>query len=305
LRTEREDRERTTVLWRLNDRKALALYSAPALAFYTVFMIFPIAFSIYISLQSWTGGGEMEFVGLANYLDVLKDGDFWITFKNTIVLLVLSVLIQVPIAFLLAYLLFRSQRVMGVFRAIYFMPAAISSTVIGVLFCLLLNSDLGPLNFILKKANLSFLALNWLSNKDTVLYTTCAVMIWQFIGYHMVIILAGMQSIPVELLEAAAIDGASSGRILRSVVLPLCKDMIEICMLLAVVGSFKSFDVPYVMTWGGPGVSSSFLAIYMFKAAFLKSEIGLGTTIGIIILLLALIGTRVINRVFESGDEQA
>jgi raffinose/stachyose/melibiose transport system permease protein len=285
-----------------NARSLALWFSAPAILVYSLFMILPIVVSLYISLQKWDGANAMIFVGLGNFITLLTDGEFWVTFKNTMVLLVMSVGIQVPIGFLLAYLLYRTPRYMGVFRAIYFMPAAIAATVIGVMFSLLLNADLGPLNYILKNVGLRSLAMNWLSDKHTVLLVTCTVMIWQYIGYHTVIILAGMQSIPVELIEAAAIDGASSRRILFRIVLPLCKDMLQICFILAVVGSFKSFDIPYIMTWGGPGMASTFLAVYMFKVSFLKSSIGMGTAVGIIILLLALVGTRVVNRVFYGKD---
>ncbi len=268
-------------------------------------MILPIFISLYISLQKWDGANAMTFVGLGNFVGLMKDAEFWITFKNTIVLLAMSVAIQIQVAFFLAYLLYRTPRFMKVFRAIYFMPAAIAATVVGVMFSLLLNADLGPLNYILKGVGLGSIAKNWLSDKNTVLSVTSTVMIWQYIGYHMVIILAGMQSIPEELLEAASIDGASSGRILFGIVIPLCKDMLQICFILAVVGSFKAFDVPYVMTWGGPGMASTFLAIYMFKVSFLKSSIGTGTAVGIVILLLALVGTRVVNRVFYGRDKDS
>jgi raffinose/stachyose/melibiose transport system permease protein len=285
-----------------NARALAVSFSAPAIVIYTVFMILPIFVSLYISLQKWDGANAMSFVGLGNFIGLVKDAEFWVTFKNTIVLLAMSVALQIPIAFFLAYLLYRTPRYMKVFRAIYFMPAAIAATVIGVMFSLLLNADLGPLNFILKSIGLGSIAKNWLSDRNTVLYVTCGVMIWQFIGYHMVIILAGMQSIPEELLEAASIDGAPSRRILFGIVVPLCKDMLQICFILAVVGSFKSFDVPYIMTWGGPGMSSTFLAIYMFKVSFLKSSIGMGTAVGIVILLLALVGTRLVNRLFYGRD---
>lgn len=286
-----------------NTQSLTLWFSMPAVVLYTLFMIIPIFVSFYISLNEWDGVTAMKFVGLKNFADILSSNDFWLSLKNTIVLLVMSVGIQVPVAFLLAYCLYRTPRFMELFRSIYFMPAAISATIIGLIFSLFLNADLGPLNYILKTMGLGSLTRNWLSDRNTVLYVTCAVMIWQYVGYHMVIILAGMLSIPKEIIEAASIDGASSTKILFHIVMPLCKDTLQICFILALVGSFKSFDVPYVMTWGGPGMSSTFLAIYMFKVSFLKSKIGMGTAIGIIILLLALIGTRLTNIVFYGGDE--
>jgi raffinose/stachyose/melibiose transport system permease protein len=159
--------------------RALAFsFSAPAVIVYTLFMIVPIFVSLYISLQKWDGANAMSWVGLGNFINLAKDREFWITFKNTIVLLAMSVAIQIPVAFFLAYLLYRTPQFLKVFRAIYFMPAAIAATVVGVMFSLMLNADLGPLNYILKGVGLSSIAKNWLSDKHTVLYVTSTVMIW-------------------------------------------------------------------------------------------------------------------------------
>ena len=152
---------------------------------------------------------------------------------------------------------------MELFRSIYFMPAAISATIIGLIFSLFLNADLGPLNYILKTMGLGSLTRNWLSDRNTVLYVTCAVMIWQYVGYHMVIILAGMLSIPKEIIEAASIDGAFNKNLFH-IVMPLCKGTLQICFIL---GGFK-LRRALCNDLGGPGMSSTFLAIYMFKVSF-------------------------------------
>lgn len=293
-----------TLLSQRRSQTVLAIvFSAPAVLIYTLFMVVPIICSVYISMTKWNGAGTMTFIGLKNFSSLLQSRDFWISFKNTVVLLVMSVGIQVPVALILAYLLYRTPRLLRFCRTIYFMPAAISTAVIGIMFSLLLNSDLGPVNYVLKSIGLENLTRNWLSDKSTVLIVVCLCMIWQFIGYHMVIILSGMLAIPEEIIESVTLEGASSFRIFFSIIVPLCKNMLEISLMLAIVGSFKAFDIPYMMTWGGPGTSSTFLAVHMFKTAFLKADLGGGTAIGILILLLALAGTRINNRFFREKVE--
>ncbi len=243
------------------------------------------------------------FIGIRNFTSLITSTDFWASIKNTVILLILSVGMQVPVALFLAYLLYRTPKMLRTCRAIYYMPAAISTAVIGIMFGLLLNSDLGPINHVLRNIGLGIFAKSWLSDKQTVLPIVCLCMIWQFVGYHMVIILAGMLSIPPEMIESAALDGASSPCMFFHIIIPQCKGMLEVCMMLAIVGSFKAFDIPYMMTWGGPGTSSTFLAIFMFKTAFLKADLGKGTAIGIIILVLALIGTQINNRIFHAREK--
>jgi raffinose/stachyose/melibiose transport system permease protein len=299
-------KQNQTIQTQENGRRILGFfYTLPAFVLYTLFMIFPIIIAIYISLQKWNGSSRMVFLGLENFIELLKSRDFWISIKNTVVLLIFNLCIQIPIAFFLAYLLYRTPKLMRPYRAIYFMPAAISTTVIGIMFALLLNGDLGPINYFLKNVGLGIIAKSWLSDRNTVLCVVILCMIWQYIGYHMVILLSGMLAISVEIIESAIIDGASATRIFFSIIVPLCRDMLQICVILGVIGSFKSFDVPYLMTWGGPGMSSTFIAVLMFKTSFLKADLGSGTAIGILILIFAFAGTRIVNWVFYHNDEKA
>lgn len=287
---------------RQQNRISATLFSLPAFLVYSIFMVAPTIVAFYLALTKWNGMEPAVFIGLKNFSSLLKSRDFWIAIKNTFVLLGLSICVQVPVALILAYLLYRTPRLLKACRSIYYMPAAISTAVIGIMFSLLLNADLGPINHVLKSIGLTSWAHNWLTDKNTVLLVVCACMIWQFIGYHMVIILAGMLSIPKELIESATLEGASSWNIFSRIVIPLCKDMLEVCMMLAIIGSFKAFDIPYMMTWGGPGTSSTFLAILMFKTAFLKADLGKGTAIGIVILLFALVGTQINNMIFRKKE---
>ena len=279
------------------------LFPLPALILFTALMVIPIIGSVYLSMVKWDGASQIKFVGLSNYSTLLNSRDFKISFWNSMIMTGLHLVIQIPFALFLAYMLYRTKPLMRTFRAIFFMPTVIAATVIGIVFSLMLNSDLGPVNYILRSIGLEEWAKPWLSSPDTVLYVVTGTQIWQYVGYHVVILLAGMQAVSEDVLESATIDGANSPRIFFSIMLPLIKDMMQVSLIMCITGCLKAFDHAYIMTWGGPGMSSTYLAVYMFKEAFLKLKLGTGTAVGLVILLLALVFTRVINWIFYRQDE--
>jgi raffinose/stachyose/melibiose transport system permease protein len=281
------------------------LFPIPAFIVYTGLMIVPILCSVYLAMVNWDGASRMAFIGLGNFQALLKSRDFWISFQNSMIMTGLHLIIQIPCALFLAYMLYRTRQGMRFFRSVFFMPTVIAATVVGIMFTLMLNADLGPINSILKRIGLGQYALPWLSNASTVLYVVTGVQIWQYVGYHVVILLAGMQSISEDVIESATIDGASTVRIFFSMVLPLIKDLLQVSLILCVTGCLKAFDHSYIMTWGGPGNASTYLAVYMFKQAFLYSRLGRGTAIGLVILLLAFLFTRIINWTFYHKDKES
>ena len=280
-------------------------FTAPSLLLFVMFMIIPIFGALYLSFTKWTGAGPIKWIGINNYISLLNHRDFWISFKNSLVLIALHLGFQLTLALFFSYLLFRTKPGMRFFRSVFFLPTVISATAIGVMFSLLFNADLGPINIFLKSIGLGKFALPWLANKTTVLFVVSFIIIWQFIGYHVVIILAGMKSIPDEVIESAVIDGANTVVLFFRVILPLIKDMLQVSLIFMVTGCLKAFDHSYVMTAGGPGVSSSFLAVYMYKQAYSRQKLGLGSAAGLVILLLAFIFTRLINWFFYHKDEES
>lgn len=139
---------------------------------------------------------------------------------------------------------------------------------------------------------------NWLTDPGVVLFSVIMPGIWQYIGYHFIILLAGMQSVPKELIESAYIDGANTVDIFFRIMIPNIKAMIQVCVVICLTGSIKTFDIPYLMTQGGPGAESTFLSIYMYKEAFVDSSIGRGTAVAVCMLILALAVTMIVNRIF-------
>ena len=167
--------------------------------------------------------------------------------------------------------------------------SVIAGTCIGLMFSVLLNADVGPVNRVLNQLGLHSLAKNWLSDPVWALYSVSLVTVWQYIGYHVTLLLAGMQTIPEENIESATIDGASSFQILLRIMIPSLRSVLKICLLFSVTGCLKQFDHTFIMTWGGPSYSSTFLTIFMWKTAYLQGALGMSTTIAVVIIVLALL----------------
>lgn len=165
------------------------------------------------------------------------------------------------------------------------------------MFTLFLNSNLGPINVTLAKIGLESLQRSWLSDSKIVLYSVIFPMLWQYIGFYVVIYLAALYSIPEEIFESAVIDGASSFHIFFKIVIPLLQDIIGITVVLCVSGGLKAFEHPYIMTWGGPGVMSSYLGLYLYRMAFGYNNFGYASTVGVTILLIALMFTILFKKV--------
>ncbi|GAA0262995.1 sugar ABC transporter permease [Faecalicatena contorta] len=279
------------------------LFSFPALLIYTLFMIVPLFYAVYISTMEWTGAGNMKFIGIENYRFLFSFPDFWKIIGNTGILILLHLLIQIPVAILLAFLLLRTKRGFRFFRLVYFMPTVISATVMGLMFSILLNSDIGPVNVILHSLGMDWAVKNWLTDPKIVIFSVSLVLVWQYIGYHMSVILAGMQSLSKEIIESATIDGANSWQLCMRIVLPQIKDVLQVSVLFCVTGCLKAFEHSFIMTWGGPGVNSTYLAVYMYKSAFFNSELGKSSAISVVIVACALVLYKICTMVFSSKEE--
>ena len=271
----------------------------PAFVLYTVFLILPMLGSLYFSLLKWDGITTARFIGIKNFVDLFtRDRYFKKVIFNTVKSMVAGVCIQLPLAMVLAYLVYRTTRGFHFFQSVYFVPVVISATVIGLMFSLFFNPSFGPVNAFFQAVGLKGLIRNWLTDPAVVLFSVIMPGIWQYMGYHFIIFLAGMQSMPKEIMESAYIDGANSVSAFFHIVIPNIKGMIQVCLVICLTGAIKTFDIPYLMTQGGPGAESTFLSIYMYKEAFVDSSIGRGTAVAVCMLVLALMVTFVVNGIF-------
>ena len=252
--------------------------------------------------MDWRGmGRNRNFAGLANWAALIKDVNFWQAFLNNIKLMFLSLLFQIPFALLLAtFLDFHGKKALA-FKILWFFPYLLSAVAVGVLFKFALDANYGIF------ASVSRLfgggAVDLLGNPNTALYTVVAVVCWQFIPFYMVLYLAAYGTIPVELYEAASIDGATQDQYFWRVSLPMLRPTIITGMTLSIIGSLKYFDLIWVMTGGGPGVATEVMATYMYKASFVRFNMGHGSTIAsgmfILITLIALVTITTLNRKAE------
>ncbi|WP_138418149.1 carbohydrate ABC transporter permease [Aquibacillus sediminis] len=261
----------------------------PAMVIYLIFAILPILQSFYFSFMEWDGFSDMKFVGLRNFSDMVEDPLFWNSVKNNIYVVLASVFGQVPIALFIALLLNRKIKGLKIFRTIGFLPVVLSTVVISLTWNLILNSENGLINELLRAIGLGGLAQNWLGDPDWAMISVLGVVIWQFVGLYLIIFLAALQNVPDEVLEAAKMDGANEWTTTWKITVPMIWDTIIVAVILCIAGSLKTFDLIYVMTNGGPAHSTDVMALYMFNETFSQLQYGYGSAVSVFIFFFSLI----------------
>ena len=282
----------------------IVLFLLPALILFCGVLIAPIAMSVYYSFFNWNGIGAKTFIGLANYKELFTSNaiGFMKALRNSLLLAALSVFLQLPLALGLALLLGKKIKGERVFRSVYFMPVLISTVVIGQLWLKIYNPDYGILNVLLRAVGLGKWAKIWLGDTKTALGAVFIPTLWQYVGYHMLLLYAGVKSVPVELREAAMLDGATDAQINRFVVLPYIKPIIRISVIFAITGSLKSFDLIYVLTNGGPLHSTEVPSTLMINMLFLRNRYGMGSTIAVLLIILCFGFALLISAIFREED---
>jgi len=267
----------------------IALFLLPALVLYGVFVIFPIIQAVHFSLFKWNGLKPLtDFIGLANYQRALQDPIFQGAVSHNIAIIVLSFAIQIPFALGLALILSRQFRGRAMLRLVFFAPYVIAEVITGVVWSLLLQPN-GLAEGVLTAIGLGALYQPWLADASSVLIAMFFVISWKYFGFHMILLLAGLQGIPQELEEAAAIDGASRAQTIRYVILPLLGPTLRVSIFLSMIGALQLFDLIWVTTGGGPVNASNTMATYMFDWGFKRSQMGYGSAVAVILFVFALI----------------
>jgi raffinose/stachyose/melibiose transport system permease protein len=281
--------------WRVGRRAELVLRCGPALVLFALFVLVPIGLAAYHSLFNWVGFGPRTFTGLHNYSVAVKDPVFRSAILHNIIIAALSVAIQLPISISLALLLNRKLKGQAVMRLLIFAPYVVSEAISAVIWLLILQPG-GFADQALRAAGLGSLVQLWLGNPHVVLYTMFAVITWKYIGFGIILLLAGLQGIPPELREAAAIDGATSAQLTRHVTLPLLAPTIRIWVFLSVVGSLQLFDLVWIMTAGGPANASSTMVTYLIHNGFNSYEFGYGSAVAVILFVVCFVFALVYQR---------
>ena len=279
-----------------------------------IFLVFPIVIyglcvfapiigAIYNSFFKWSGGPR-TFIGADNYVEMINDRVFWLAFKINLFFVLFSMIGQLGIAFILSALLNSKQlKFYNFHRAVIFMPVILASVVVGFLWNMIYSSNFGLLNLFLRSIGQEALIQNWLDDPKIVLFSLVAPKIWQYIGLYMVILLAAIQNISKDVIEASELDGCTGLKQNWYIILPLIKNTFFVAVIYCIAGNMKTFEQIVVMTGGGPGRSSMVLALYAYMTSINKLELGYGSTLAIGTLILSLVLIIVSRLVFTTREK--
>ena len=276
---------------RSRDRLAIIVFLTPALVLFCLLVLAPIVLASYTSLFKWNGfgGAPTNFVGLDNFVRLLDDENFHKDLWHGLLLVVLSVVVQLPAALGLALLLNQRIRGRAFYRLLFFAPYVLSEVIAAVLFKLLFSPNRGLVNEMLSWVGLGDLGQEWLANPRTVMISLFLVISWKYFGFHMILYLAGRQNIPRELTESAATEGASNWQTFWHVTLPLLGPTIRISVFLSVIGAIQLFDLVWILTEGGPDHASETLAVTMYNNGFRRFEVGYANAISMAMFLISFV----------------
>jgi ABC-type sugar transport system permease subunit len=285
-------------------RLEVMILVGPALIFFVGFVIFPVIMAAYYGFFRWSGfGPATEFIGLQNYVTIFTDPIFQQALGHNAFIVVASLVIQGPIAILLALLLNRRMRGQSVIRVLIFVPYVIAEVIVGTGFSLMLATN-GALNGALEKIGLGWVAQDWLADPSIAIWTLMAILTWKYIGFAVILFLAGLQGIPQELYEAAAIDGASYWQIQRTITLPLLGPTLRIWAFLSIIGALQLFDLVYII-WGqyvSSVAGTNTMAIYMVATGRNSGNFGYGSAVAVVIFVISLVVALIYQRTILRRD---
>lgn len=266
------------------------LYILPMIVLSFVLVYYCIIDTVVVSFTDWDGMTDVfYFVALKNYIKMFKDHVFWTSVVNNLIFFVGTVFIQALLGFVLAVLLKKKLPGSNVFKAIYFMPIAMATSIITAIFRIIMDPTNGALNQFLRAIHLNGFAVNWLGDPKIALVSVIIVNIFQWMGFSMITYYAGLMSLPDDVYEAAKIDGAGFWRTTFSVTLPMLKGTTNVLIILGIVGSLKTFDIVKLLTGGGPGRSTTVMNTYLYEKAFKDFNAGGAASIGVAILIIAMV----------------
>ncbi|GAA4057639.1 sugar ABC transporter permease [Streptomyces shaanxiensis] len=290
-------------------RKYWHLYAAIS-PFYLIFLgfgLFPVGFSLYLSFHRWDGLGSMEWAGLSQYQYLLSDSDFWNSIGNTVVIWALATFPMIFLAMVTAVMLNSAVRFKGLYRVAYFLPNVTSVVAIAIVFGSIFSTNAGMVNAVLNAVGIDQVA--WLNTPWGIKVTIAALMTWQWTGYNAIIFLAGLQTIPSDLYEAARMDGAGPVQTFFRITLPLLRPTLLFVLVVSTVTGLQSFSEPQVLLQtssndstfaGGPGHSGQTMVLYFFQQTFDNNDFGYGAAVAwgifLVVVLFSVINWRLVQR---------
>jgi len=271
---------------------------APGIMMFIFAVLAPICLSVYYGFTDFSGLGDLNFIGFTNYKELMKDQAFWTSLRNSLLLASGFIIIQHPLAILAAVILDRiGSHAEGFFRCVFFLPNVISVAVIAYLWRFIYNPSFGLLNNVAKMFGLAG-TTNWLGT-GTAISSVLIVLIWHGFGWGMLIYYTGIKNIDPVLYEAAAIDGANNTTTFLHITLPLMRPVIQVNVTLAIIAALKQMETVYLLTNGGPGNETQFMANFLYKQAFSSFRYGYGNAISVVFVIICILSTQILNRAFK------
>jgi raffinose/stachyose/melibiose transport system permease protein len=274
----------------------------PALALFIFFELFSLIYNVYVGFQSWSGFGTPKFIGLDNYTELLSDSMFWSAFSHNMIFMAVALVVMTPLSLFIAIVLDSEIPGAAFFRALLFLPVIVPTIVVGLVWTRIFSTQGGLLNQALEAIGLTSLQHDWLGDPQTALGAVLVVWIWRHLGYGVVMFSAALLSIPSELKDASVLDGATPYQTVMQVIIPLLRPVVLIVGIWFAILAFKVFALTYIMTDGGPFHATEVLNTYMYKRVFLFFEMGIGSAVTNIVLLV-LLGLSVLRSRFNATYE--
>lgn len=288
----------------LRNKKIILWFLLPSIIIFTATVIFPIIWSGYYSFFNWNGIGRKTFAGLSNFSALLKDRHFISALSNNLIYLLINLVGQLGVALLLALLLSHLTWGKSFFKTLYFAPAILSGVAVCQAFkCFYALDPPGLFNLILQALSLEHLQTAWLGNMETALGSVAIIECYKNMGIYLIIIYAGLLSIPTDVLESAQMDGAKGWIMFWKIKMPYLKNVLGAALIMAVNGLLKAFDIPYITTYGGPGNATELVATYMYKTAFSSAKYGYGSAIAVVIAIECILLVSVLQSILNRNHD--
>jgi raffinose/stachyose/melibiose transport system permease protein len=290
--------------------RGYALFLLPGVLLSLVVIVVPLAMTVGTSFTRWSGVGDPEWIGLANYTRLFRDAAFWASFQHIALIIVAMAVVPTLLGLVLAAVLFDyvgrawGDRTASFFRAGFYVPQVIPVAVTGIVWGWLLHPSYGTVNRLLDAVGLHALARNWLGDPGYALYSVMAIMVWVQLGYPVVMFMAGLQRVDPELSEAADLDGASWWQRFRRITVHLIRPEIYVVLVTTTIAGLKIFGQIFVLTRGGPGTATLVPSYFAYKNFFEKANVGYGSAIATVLTVLILLLTVVFLRV-QARDDRA
>ena len=285
-----------------SNKYTILLFVAVPMLIYVFFALIPILYNIYISLFDTNLLTPGKFVGLKNYARLLKDTTFLRALRNNIFLVIGSLAAHMGLGLFFANAIFQKVKGSKFFQSVFFLPSVICGVAVGLIWTFVYHGNYGLLNAFLKLIGQGDLQQVWLSNKNLALICIIVVVMWQWVGYHVVIQLAAMRNIPQELYEAAQLDGASEWQQFKNITVPLIRPILKVDAVLIITGALKYYDLVAVMTNGGPNHATEVMSTYVYYEAFNVLKFGYSSAIGVVLLILCMSAVMLTNKVFKTEN---